>query len=356
MAGGAQAAVDAARKGPPKPEKPLSEAAVSLPDFMGTEFPERKWLIGDWLPEEGLALLVAHRGTGKSWIAMSAGLALARGEKFVVWDVPSPERVLYVQVEMPQRQDQDRFGLLLGETPPPENFTYLSYQKMIGLDMPALKLDKPGPQAAFLKFLEEQKADPYKLIILDAYSAVTSVGFNPDKAEDARPVVQFLIELRLRGYTVLLLHHTGHDQTRQRGASLLEDQMDTSVLLRRDPAYKGREAEFKVTFPKARDLAPAESNLILTLCPQPDGTLGWATRAAEKQTFEPLLRAVRDGEATRAVQLEAILDKPRSTVSTLVRRAKRDKLLVNQTGELLLTDKGRALVPTGRGPDQRRRG
>ena len=341
---GAQAAADAARGRAPKHEKPLSDAAVSLPDFLSTDFPPRKWLIGDWLPEEGLALLYAYRGTGKSWIAMSAGLALAQGEKFVVWDTPNPERVCYVQVEMPQRQDQDRFNLLLGDKTPPENFTYLSYQKMIGLGMPALKLDLPGPQAAFLKFLEEQQ-DPYKLIILDAYSALTSAEFDPNSAADVRPVSQFLIELRLRRYTVLLLQHTGKDQITQRGSSALEDQMDTSILLHRDPAYRGRQAEFKVTFPKTRDLAPASSELILTLQQQADGCLGWSTRPPKKEKFEALLRAVRDGEAKLNVELEAVLDKPRSTVSNLVRSAKNQKLLANTT-ELTLTDKGRAEVPT----------
>ncbi len=340
MDGHAQAAADAARGRAPKPEKPLADAAVSLPDFMATEFPERKFLIGDWLPEEGLALVYAYRGTGKSWIAMSASLALARGEKFVVWDTPNPERVCYVQVEMPQRQDQDRFNLLLGDRPPPENFTYLSYQKMIELGMPALKLDKPGPQAAFLKFLEEQPL-PFKMITLDAYSALTSAEFDPNQAADVRPVVQFLIELRLRGYTVLLLQHTGKDQVTQRGSSALEDQLDTSILLHRDPAYKGREAEFKVTFPKTRDLGVAESDLILTLQQQADGTLGWSTRPPKKggMDLDPLLRAIRDGAQTPE-ELEGLLDMPRSTVNRWVRRAKHDKLLAN-TKEFTLTNKGR---------------
>ena len=346
---GAQAAADAARGRAPKPEKPLSDAAVSLTDFMDTDFPPRLWLIKDWLPEQGTALLYGYRGTGKSWIAMSAALAVARGEKFVLWDGPKePKHSLYVQAEMPQVEDQDRLKLLMDGRPPPEKFTYLSYQKMRELGMPAFKIDQPGPQAAFHKFLEnlkEETGDQCITIFLDTYSALTSIGFDPNSAADVRPVAQFLTDLKLDGHSVMLLHHTGKDRVSQRGSSLLEDQLDTSILLYREPNCKSRDAEFKVLFPKTRKRGPAERDPILTLCPQADGSLGWTTKPAEKQKFEGLLRAGRNGETTKNVELEAILNMPRATVGRLVRSAKNQKLLAN-TPELTLTDKGRALVPT----------
>lgn len=347
MTGGAQAAADEARKGRPKPERPLSDVVVSLPDFMATEFPPREWIIEDWIPEQGSAMLYAHRGTGKSWMAMSAGLAVARGEKFALWGT-KPGRVIYVQAEMPQVEDQKRIKLLLGDIPAPENFTYLSYQKMRDLQMPPLKLDLPGSTAAIHRILQEARdaGNPYTLIIFDSYSSLTSVGFDPNSAADVRPVGQFLTDLKLDGTSPLLLHHTTKGRTEQRGSSLLEDQLDTSILLYREPTNKNRDAEFKVLFPKTRDRGPEYRDPILTLCMQADGRLDWTRkREAKDEHVNVILRAVDNGEAKLAVDLEAILDKPTATISRWVRTLKNQKLLKNQKA-LALTDKGRGRLPT----------
>lgn len=348
MTGGAQGAADAARKGAPKPARPLSEAFLTLSEFMAMELPERKFLVGDWLPEEGLALLYAWRGTGKSWFATSLALAAASGEDFCVWKVPRPVRTLYVQAEMPMRQDQDRLNLLQDGAAIPDNFVYLSHQHMLREGgFSTLKIDSPGPQSIIRAALEaeEKKGDPFELIILDAYSALITSDLDQQGASDVSAVTQFLIELRLRGPTILLLQHTGKDRKSQRGSSALEDQMDTSILLERPDTYKGQQAEFKVTFPKSRDLAPEHRDLILTLTTQADGRLGWTTRKDKGDDLDPILKAVRDGDAKLQVDLEGLLDITRATASRRVRKCKHLKLLKNEPGLMVLTDKGEERVP-----------
>ena len=53
--------------------------AVGINDFLNLEIPAREMLLDPILPERSLAMLYAPRGLGKSWLALSMGLAVASG-------------------------------------------------------------------------------------------------------------------------------------------------------------------------------------------------------------------------------------------------------------------------------------
>jgi len=63
---------------------------ISLKDFLSLEFPPRENLISPWLPSQGLAMVYAARGIGKTHFALGVAYAVASGGAFLGWQAPRP--------------------------------------------------------------------------------------------------------------------------------------------------------------------------------------------------------------------------------------------------------------------------
>ena len=85
-------------------------------------FPRESKLLDPILPERSLSMIYAPRGLGKSWLALSIGLAVAGGDSLLRWKAPEPRRVLLVDGENPMADLQGRLGSIWvgldGEIPP----------------------------------------------------------------------------------------------------------------------------------------------------------------------------------------------------------------------------------------------
>ena len=94
-------------------ERALAKPPMAVPveDFMGLAFPKREFLLEPWLPNPGISMLVAPRGEGKTFLAMSVAFAAARGESLLGWPCRRPARVLYVDGELPGAFLQERLKL-----------------------------------------------------------------------------------------------------------------------------------------------------------------------------------------------------------------------------------------------------
>src|SRR5215472_1668763 len=66
--------------------------AVGINDFLILDIPPREMLLAPILPERSLAMLYAPRGLGKSWLALSIGLAVASGVPLLRWSAPRQRR------------------------------------------------------------------------------------------------------------------------------------------------------------------------------------------------------------------------------------------------------------------------
>jgi len=82
--------------------------AISLEDFLATEIPAREFLLEPWLPSQGVAMVYAARGLGKTFFALGVAYAVASGGQFLNWQAPQPRRVLYIDGEMPAAAMQER--------------------------------------------------------------------------------------------------------------------------------------------------------------------------------------------------------------------------------------------------------
>jgi len=220
---------------------------VGLTDFLALEIPPRTMLLDPILPGRSLSMLYSPRGTGKSWLGLSIGLAVASGAPLLRWTAPRPRHVLYVDGEMPLAELQLRLASInagMGVVIPNHGFRILAADNTeTGINLSS----DEGQQA-----LEPDLANT-DLLILDNLSTLLASG--SEGASDAwLPMQNWLLRLRRKGIAVLLIHHAGVNG-RQRGTSRREDALDTVIALRRPEDYSPKEgARFEVHLEKARAL------------------------------------------------------------------------------------------------------
>jgi AAA domain len=222
------------KKPPPHaPNPPTNEAEavvepkfqpLGLNDFLDLNLPRREMLLAPILPERSLSMVFAPRGLGKSWFALSSGIAIATGASFLRWQAPRPRRVLLVDGEMPLADLQKRLAALSvgrGLGVANDHFRILAADATEkGIDISCVE----GQLA-----LEPHLKD-VDLVIFDNLSTLMGSG-SESAGESWLPLQNWLLRLRRKGIAVLLVHHAGVNG-KQRGTSRREDALDTVIALR----------------------------------------------------------------------------------------------------------------------------
>ena len=221
---------------------------LSIADFLVKELPERKNIIDPWLPEKGLGMIYSPRGVGKTLFGLGSGYAISAAETFLGFEVEAPQKVLYVDGEMPARVMQERLAAIVrgfGKQPPSENHFRLLCADLFEFGLPDLAT--PAGQA----WLDARIGDT-NVIFLDNISTLVRSG-KENEAESWRPLQGWLLRQRRLGRTVIFLHHAGKGGT-QRGTSNREDVLDTVISLRHPNDYSPEQgARFEVHYEKNRN-------------------------------------------------------------------------------------------------------
>lgn len=290
--------------------------AVSLGDFLMMELPPREFLLYPIIPTQGLVLLHAQRGVGKTYAALGIAYAVATGGNYLRFHAPTPKRVLYIDGEMPAITMQQRLALtakISGQPLPNQEIFKLITSDL--QDSPLPDLSRLEGQAAMKPWVQETD-----LIIVDNLSSLCRTGVE-NEAESWEPVQQWALELRRTGKSVLFVHHSGKSG-KQRGSSKREDVLDTIVLLQHPKNYSPEEgARFEVLFSKARgflgdDASPFEAKLITTA----DGESTWSCTNPALDKTEAVLQLHKDGLSVR--DIEKKLEISKSTVQRIVDKVK----------------------------------
>ena len=223
--------------------------AISLEEFLSSTLPERDYLLHPVIPDQGIVMLVAKRGIGKTFTALHMSLSVAGGLSLFNWHAPKARRVLYVDGEMPAISMQERLAALAtGMAAPPHAMQNFS---IITPDMQS----RPMPDLATT--YGQQALEPFlagvDLLVLDNLATLCRTG-KENESQSWTPMQTWLLDLRRRGMAVLLVHHAGKSGD-QRGTSAREDIMDTVISLRRPTTYSVAEgARFEVHLTKARGI------------------------------------------------------------------------------------------------------
>lgn len=219
---------------------------LPLDRFLDLDIPDRGCIVDPIIPVQGLVMIYAARGVGKTHLAFGIAYAAALGRPFLRWDVPKPVDVLYVDGEMaaPKVQSRARKVATAYDSAPSSRF----------------RIATPDLQKAGMPNLATQEGrdtltgamGPAKLVVLDNLSTLFR-GTDENDAGSWEPTQEWLLQLRSAGRSVILVHHAGKGG-QQRGSSKREDPLNTIIALRHPCDYKKAQgARFIVSFEKARD-------------------------------------------------------------------------------------------------------
>jgi hypothetical protein len=262
---------------------------LSVKEFLSLEIKPREMILDPIIPQKGLTMEYAQRGTGKTLVALGIGFAVATGTKFLKWTAPKPRPVLLIDGEMPAAALQERLAQQIASVPDvelnPENFKLLAADLIepsgIG------NLASPEVQDELAPWLEGTD-----LLILDNLSSLTTVVRDND-AGSWESIQAWLLKLRRRGIAVLIVHHAGKGG-QQRGTSRREDVLDTSISLRRPADYSATEgARFEIHFERTRGFSEDAAKPFEAKLETCNGIARWTMRELE--------------DANRA-RVEALLD------------------------------------------------
>ena len=269
-------------------------------ELLQKEFPPREMILSPWLPSQGLAMIYAERGIGKTWVALNIAYAVASAGSFLRWRAPGPHTVAYVDGEMPASDLQSRFAGIVEESPAeaPEGGLRFIAADLQPDGLP--DLSDPAGQAFYDKAISGAK-----LIIVDNLSTVCR-SLRENEADSWGPVQAWCLRQRAAGRSVMLVHHAGKSGG-QRGTSRKEDVLDSVISLRRPPDYDAAQgARFEIHFTKSRGFygdhaAAFEARLS-------DGK--WTTAEIARDDDEATLRALHgQGMSVRQIAAETGLSK-----------------------------------------------
>jgi putative DNA primase/helicase len=286
---------------------------LTLCEFFSLSIKRREMVLDPIIPEKGLAMLYASRGTGKTHLALGIGYAVATGTKFLKWTAPKPRRVLLIDGEMPAATLQERLANIVKGTTAEAAPDML---RILAGDL--IEEGGIGNLAGTAVQAElEPSLDGVDLLVLDNLSSLTAVIRDND-AESWGPIQSWLLGLRRRGISVLIVHHAGKGGE-QRGTSRREDVLDTSISLRRPSDYIPTEgARFEVHLEKARGVhgdsaKPFEARLEVR-----DGSATWTMREIEDVNLARVKALLDDELSVRDIADETGISK--STVHRLKKK------------------------------------
>ncbi|MDT8383926.1 MAG: AAA family ATPase [Gammaproteobacteria bacterium] len=304
----------------PGPVQPLE--IITIEDFLRKELPPREHLLAPWLPRQGLAMIHAYRGIGKTHVALAVGLAVASGGCALGWKAPSPAGVLLLDGEMPGPALQERLAAIVASSDSEVSAPF----KIMTPDL------QPKDRAAFnLAEVADQEAletclKGIDLIIVDNLATIARSGKSND-AESWLPIQEWALRQRASGRSVLFIHHSGKSGA-QRGTSAKEDVLDTVIGLRRPSDYEQSQgARFEIHFEKTRGFSGKDADpLEVALVSDSQDSMTWTVKPLEDALFDRVIELHKEGLSQKEIAEEVQRDKSR--ISRMLKRA-RDEGRVN---------------------------
>jgi putative DNA primase/helicase len=250
-------------------------------------------LVEPLIQERDITMLHAWRGVGKTHFVMHLAWSVASGAPFLRYEVPRPAGVLLVDGEMPREELQKRFKGCSRSygTKPQAPFQLLSAD--------ALPDGIPSLSTVAGQAIIEAELDAFpkvELVIFDSISTLCNGGPAENEAESWTEMQPWLLKLRRRGVSPLIVHHDGK-RGAQRGTSKREDVVSQSIHLKRPDDYNASQgARFEVVLEKARsvfgaDAEPFEAQLVT----EADGRLTWKVNDFAEGSFSKLLQRLQNG-------------------------------------------------------------
>lgn len=268
-------------------------------DFLGKKFPPKEHIIGPFV-KQGLSMVYAPPGVGKTYFSMGLSYAIATGGEFLRWKCEKKQSVIYFDGELPAYLLQDRLRKLVENNP---------------CDAFSLKLVTPDEQEGAMPDFSTKEGQAVALeaigdsefIVIDNLSTLCRTG-KENEAESWIPVQNFLLKLRKLGKAVLIVHHSGKGEgASPRGTSKREDTLDLIISLSHPVDYKATDAcSFQVKFRKSRHFRNKDDIEEFT-ARYVDFT--WVVELLEKSNIDKILELASTGLKQKDIAESLKLDK-----------------------------------------------
>lgn len=227
---------------------------VNFKELLTLEIPKPEILLSPFLWSQGLTLLYAKRGVGKTHMALGIACAVAKGDNFLKWTASKPKKVLYIDGEMSAYSMQARLRKMVNT----EDKLNILADNLLIITPDLQQTAMPNLSTEEGRDAIEQIIADRDLIIVDNLSSLFRSGVE-NEAESWVPIQEWAPSLRRKGKTILFVHHAGKNGL-QRGTSKREDTLDVVISLQQADNYQAKEgARFEVHFEKTRHFAGSDA-------------------------------------------------------------------------------------------------
>jgi len=271
------------------------------------------------LETQGICFIYAAAGLGKTLFALNLAYAIAGGGEFLKYICPKPRKVLYIDGEMKFSQLAARIALIKsshGVLDFPENFGVLTPDELQkhGIRMP--KVDTLYGQDVYNQIIDKFG---YEVIVIDNLSVLTTLDEN--KSHEWMIVIDWLLFLRAKGKSIIVVHHAGKDKNGYRGSSRLLDCADTAISLQpvnddnvEDVYAEGK--KFKIVYQKSRSFGGKDAvSYEVTLEQQM-----FSYRSIEQSVLDKVVECLNAKMSQREIARELLISQP--TVNRLIKKAR----------------------------------
>jgi archaellum biogenesis ATPase FlaH len=208
---------------------------------------------GGILPRDSIAMVGGISKLGKSIFVLNMAIQMAIAKPFLLqFNIPKPQKVIYLQAEISAHSMQDRLKKMLAVTDstPEKKMLYIVNQK-------GLKFDKEDDLAKVSDLIQECEANV--LIVDPLYK------FHSGDENAVKDMTRFFDGLdwiiTQNNISIVVVHHFGKPQqgksgaTQFRGSSTITDYADTYMMLNRKSNKETRNS-VKLSFELRNEEAP----------------------------------------------------------------------------------------------------
>jgi putative DNA primase/helicase len=209
------------------------------------ELADPSWLIHGILPADAFAILFGPPGSTKSFWALEAACSVASGGSMHGSQVEAGKVIIAVGEGL--RGIKLRVEAWRLANPHADHEALRNNLLLIPQAVQLLDADAASALVNTCEVFAGE--DGLQMLIVDTWARAL-VGGDENSAQDAGVAIDVCERVRSRtGATVLVVHHTGADGTRERGSTALRGAADATYLMARDETT----GEIKLTFKKMKD-------------------------------------------------------------------------------------------------------
>jgi len=227
----------------------LREVLTTMPRLRKKTLLPRAALLGEWMREGDFGYIYAPRGHGKTWLAMMMANALADHTGMGLWSKGTRSRkVIYFDAEMNLPDVQERANCIDVKS---DNFQLLQNELVFEKMRRGLNIAEVEDQALISEMLDDGD-----VFLIDNLSTAAS-GLSENDNDSFDSMKGWLLSLRGRGITVIIVHHAGRNGE-MRGASRREDMAHWILSLKED-GMEGEGTAWITQFKKCRNCASLDA-------------------------------------------------------------------------------------------------